>query len=81
MEWIILDITELNKIDFSQINEDSTHTLRLSVDETKTFINWEGKEQPSFLSELETLEGPYTKDQIWAILQTDYWKIETSIPV
>lgn len=80
MEWIIFNISELNKIDFSQINEDSIDTLRFSIDENKTFINWEGKSEPSFLSGLETLEGPYTKDQIWDILQTDEWKKEPIIP-
>jgi hypothetical protein len=80
MEWIIFNISEINKIDFSQVNEDSVDTLRLSVDETKTFVNWEGKDQPAFLSRLETSEGPYTKDEIWYILQTDEWKHKLIIP-
>jgi len=80
MEWIIFNISEINKIDFSQVNEDSVDTLRLSVDETKTFVNWEGKDQPAFLSQLKTSEGPYTKDEIWDILQTDEWKHKLIIP-
>lgn len=80
MEWIIFNISEINKIDFSQVNEDSADTLRLSVDGTKTFVNWEGKSEPSFLSQLETIEGPYSKDEIWDILQTDEWKHKLTIP-
>jgi hypothetical protein len=42
------------------------------VDETKTFVKWDG-EQPEFVSELTTLEGPYTYTEILEILSTPEW--------
>jgi hypothetical protein len=71
-QYAIFSLTELDKIDFSQVLETSADTLRKSVDETKSFIKWDG-EQPAFVSTLETLEGPYTYTEILDILSTPEW--------
>ncbi len=70
--FAIFSLTEIDKIDFSQVLETSADTLRKSVDETKTFVKWDG-EQPDFVSELTTLEGPYTYSEILDILSTPEW--------
>ena len=70
--FVIFSLTELNKINFTQVLETSAETLRRSVDDTKTFIKWDG-EQPEFVSTLETLEGPYTYEEILEILSTPEW--------
>ena len=70
--FAIFSLTELNKIDFTQVLETSAETLRRSVDDTKSFIKWDG-EQPEFVSTLETLEGPYTYEEILEILSTPEW--------
>jgi hypothetical protein len=70
--FAIFSTTELNKIDFTQVLETSAETLRRSVDDTKSFIKWDG-EQPEFVSTLETLEGPYTYEEILEILSTPEW--------
>ena len=70
--FVIFSLTELNKIDFTQVLEISAETLRRSVDDTKSFIKWDG-EQPEFVSTLETLEGPYTYEEILEILSTPEW--------
>ena len=49
--------------------------LRVSLDETKTFIKWEGV-TPSFVSNLTSTEGPYTQSEIRTILHTDAWVSE-----
>ena len=36
--YIIFPVTELNKIDFTKIQETDVTSLRFSVDKTKTFI-------------------------------------------
>jgi hypothetical protein len=36
--YIIFSVSELDKVDFDQILETSSETLRLSVDQTKTFV-------------------------------------------
>ena len=73
MEYIIFDISEVAKIDFSKIREDSEATLRLNADKKKSFVNWKGMEEPSFLANLETSEGPYSEEQILDILHTNEW--------
>ena len=70
--FAIFSLTEIDKIDFTQVLETSADTLRKSVDETKSFVKWDG-EQPEFVSELTTLEGPYTYTEILEILSTPEW--------
>ena len=69
--WVIFPITELSKVDFSKVKETESG-LRKSVDNSKTFIKWDG-ETPSFVSSLSSTEGPYTHSQIRTILATDAW--------
>ena len=71
-QYAIFSLTEIDKIDFSLVCETSADTLRKSVDETKSFVKWDG-EQPAFVSTLETLEGPYTYSEILDILSTPEW--------
>ena len=71
-QYAIFSLTEIDKIDFSQVLETSADTLRTSTDNTKSFIKWDG-EQPAFVSTLETLEGPYTYSEILDILSTPEW--------
>ena len=39
--FAIFSLTEIDKIDFTQVLETSADTLRKSVDETKTFVKWD----------------------------------------
>ena len=73
--YLIIQSSELGKVDFSQVLETSASTVRKSLDETKTFIKWEG-DTPSFVSNLTSTEGPYTHSQITTILDTDAWVSE-----
>lgn len=70
--FAIFSTTEIDKIDFSQVLETSAETLRLSTDGTKTFIKWDG-DQPECIDDLETLEGPYTYEEILEILSNEEW--------
>jgi len=70
--FAIFSTTEINQVDFSLVCETSADTLRKSVDETKTFVKWDG-EQPEFVSTLTTLEGPYTYSEILEILSGAEW--------
>ena len=71
-QFMIFNISELNLIDFSQVLETSEETIRKSVDETKTFVKWEGH-IPSSVNSLTTKEGPYTYNEIIDILNTPEW--------
>ena len=72
-EFMIFNVSELPQIDFSQVLETSIDTVRKSVDQTKTFVKWDGNTIPSSVEALTTKEGPYTYDEILAILSTPEW--------
>jgi hypothetical protein len=70
--FAIFSLTEIEKIDFSQVLETSAETLRVSTDGTKSFIKWDG-EPPEFVETLETLEGLYTYSEMLEILSGEEW--------
>tara|TARA_R110000824_G_scaffold73953_2_gene188251 strand:+ start:340 stop:588 length:249 start_codon:yes stop_codon:yes gene_type:complete len=70
--YIIIDMTEVSLVDFSQVLQTSEETLRLSVDEYQTVLKWEGSE-PSFVANLSSYDGPYTHSEILAIMATPAW--------
>ena len=70
--FMIFNVSELGQIDFSTVLETSLETVRKSVDETKTFVKWDGT-IPTCVSDLTTKEGPYTYDEILTILSTPEW--------
>ena len=72
-EFMIFNVNELPSIDFTQVLETSIDTVRKSVDQTKTFVKWDGATIPSSVAALTTKEGPYTYDEILAILATLEW--------
>jgi hypothetical protein len=71
-EFMIFNVSELDQIDFTQVCETSIDTVRKSVDGIKTFVKWEGA-TPECVANLTTKEGPYTYDEILAILATPEW--------
>jgi len=70
--FMIFNISELSNIDFTQVLETSIDTVRKSVDETKTFVKWDGA-IPTSVEALLTKEGPYTYEEILVILATAEW--------
>jgi hypothetical protein len=70
--FAIFSLTEIEKIDFSQVLETSAETLRVSTDGTKSFVKWDG-EPPEFVETLETLEGLYTYSEMLEILSGEEW--------
>ncbi len=66
--YCIIDASDVSSVDFSQVAETSSDTLRYSLDGTKTFVKYEG-DQPSFLSG----KTEYTHSEILTILAGDEW--------
>ena len=69
-KYVIIDADEVSSVDFSQVIESRASTLRFSLDESQTFVKYDGT-KPRFLygkdtlthSEiLETLSGPEWTD-------------------
>jgi hypothetical protein len=72
-EFMIFNVSELPNVNFTQVLETSIDTVRKSVDETKTFVKWDGETIPSSIDTLTTKEGPYTYEEILTILATPEW--------
>lgn len=71
--FMIFPVTELSKIDFTQVLETSADTVRRSVDGTLTFMKWDGESPPPCLADVTGAQGPYTYEEIVAILLGADW--------
>ncbi len=67
-KYVILDASEVSTVDFSQVNETSADTLRYSLDDSQTFVKFDG-DTPSFLNG----KTSYTHSQIRTILAGEDW--------
>ena len=72
-KYLIIPVTELDKVDFNQLVITSKETLRYSVDGLKTFIEWNGIE-PTFLNDLSGKEGSFDVDEIGIVLSNPEWQ-------
>jgi hypothetical protein len=77
--FVIFNASEINKIDFSQVMQDSAESLRRSVDGTKTLVKWEG-ETPACISSLTSKSAEYTYDQILTELDKSDWIDQSQYP-
>ena len=71
--FMIFDISELGNVDFNQVLETSSSTVRLNLSGSQTFVKWEGETIPSSVDALTTKEGPYSYEQILNILTGSAW--------
>ena len=67
-KYVIINASEVGSVDFSQVNETSANTLRYSLDDSKTFVKFDG-DTPSFLDG----KTSYTHSQILTILAGEDW--------
>ena len=72
-KFMIFNVSELGTIDFTQVLETSADTVRKSVNQTKTFVKWDGEVIPQCVQDLTTKEGPYTYNEMLTILSTPEW--------
>jgi hypothetical protein len=72
-QFMIFNVSELNQINFTEVLETSSETVRRSVNGTKTFVKWDGENVPTSVDAITTKEGPYTYEEILSILSTTAW--------
>lgn len=72
LKYVIFDFSEVNKINFNEVKEDSIDTLRKSVDGTKTFVKYEGV-MPESVSDLLSKSREYYNVEFLEILGTEEW--------
>jgi hypothetical protein len=76
--YVIFSVLELDKINFEEVLETSAETVRKSVDQTKTFVKWEG-EAPASVQSLITQSKYYTHEEILNILSGQEWTVPVEI--
>ena len=74
--FMIFNVSELGSVNFNEVLETSQDTVRKSVDETKTFVKWEGDDTPTSVDSLTTKEGPYNYEDMLTILSGSEWTPE-----
>lgn len=79
--YIIFSLSEVNKIDFTEVLETSVDTLRKSVDNTLSFVKYSGSIVPNSLNSLDTIQGPYTHSEILNILEGEIWNDPNKEPL
>jgi hypothetical protein len=72
-QFMIFNVSELSNINFNEVLETSQDTVRKSIDQTKTFVKWDGETTPLSVENLTTKEGPYNYEEILSILSTEEW--------
>lgn len=75
-QFVIFDVSELDKIDFTQVLETSADTVRRSLDGSKTFVKWDG-DIPECVQSLTTKGDYLTYEEIMQILSTEEWSSST----
>tara|TARA_Y100000592_G_scaffold66556_1_gene103455 strand:+ start:756 stop:1010 length:255 start_codon:yes stop_codon:yes gene_type:complete len=74
----IINVSDINLIDFSQIGETNADTLRKNIAETQFVIKW--NTEPSFISDGSVVPiGIYSHIEILELMATPEWSEE--IPV
>jgi hypothetical protein len=71
--FMIFSTSETGSIDYTEVLETSSETLRLSVDGSKSFVKWDSEIIPTTVDSLTTKEGPYTYEEIVTILTGSFW--------
>ncbi len=71
--YIIFNTTETGSINFTEVKETSSNTLRLNLSGSQTFVKYEGDTMPTSVSSLTTKEGPYSHTEILNILTGSEW--------
>ena len=73
--YVIISSDDALNIDFDQVMETSIDTVRYNVEETLTFVKYEG-DMPSSVSACESRTLEYSHDEILVILGGTDWTPE-----
>lgn len=73
--FVIFNVSELNKVTFENLLQDNKNTVRKSIDMTKTFIGWWKGNTPSFINNLTTKSKIYTYEELILVLEGLEWTV------
>lgn len=75
--YAVINISDLDLIDFSQIAQSSASTIRKSLDDTQFVIKWENGYTPTFITDGSVIPvGTYDHHAILELMSTDKWSEE-----
>ena len=78
-KYQIINISDLENIDFSQVYETSAETIRKSIDETLFTIKWDA--EPSFITDETVVPvGTYNHAEMLSVMNTDAWTSDDELP-
>ena len=78
--YAVIELVDLDLIDFSQIEEDSKDTIRKSLDNTEFVIKWQEGYIPTFITDLTVIPvGTYDHHAILELMATPEWSEEIPI--
>jgi hypothetical protein len=76
--YAVINLSDLDLIDFSQISETSKDTIRKSLDDTQFVIKWQEGYVPTFITDASVIPvGTYDHHAILELMQTDKWSEPT----
>ena len=73
-KYVIIEASEVSNIDFNDVLENSIETLVYNLDNTKTFVKYEGTQPFSLLGKTE-----YNQEEILNILSGPDWSSDEDI--
>ena len=78
--YAVIELTDIDKIDFAQIGESSVFTIRKSLDDTQFVIKWQEGYVPTFITDSTVIPlGVYDHHAILELMATPFWSEEIPI--
>lgn len=71
-KYVIFPYNDINNINFDEVFESSSETVRRSIDGTLTFVKYNGEMPPSVVA-LTSRSQEYTHEEILDILRRSEW--------
>jgi len=72
--YAVIELTDIGKIDFAQVSENSVFTVRKSLDDTQFVIKWVDGYTPTFITDGSVIPvGTYTHAEILILMATPAW--------
>lgn len=73
-KYVVILYSDIDKVDFTQVMETSSETVRRSIDGTLTFVKYEG-DMPSSITALTNKSQEFTHEQFLVILSGPDWTV------
>ncbi len=70
--YAIVDIAELNNVNYSEVEQNSADTVRKNLAETQFVVKWEG-ETPTSIAAITPSPTQYTHVEILVEMAKDTW--------